>query len=82
MTDVSVGLRVEFDSAQVSNDAIVGIKLDQSKCFDRLLPDFTAALFLAFGMPKGIVNIFVKMYSTLKRHLCCVLPFLMIRNSW
>ena len=69
MTDVSVGLRVEFGSAQASNDAIVGIKLDQSKCFDRLIPDFTAALFLAFGMPKGIVNVFVKMYSSLKRHL-------------
>ena len=46
MSDVSVGLRLELDSAQASSDPLVGIKLDQSKCFDRLVPDFTAARFL------------------------------------
>ena len=69
MSDVSVGLRFELDSAQASPDPLVGIKLDQSKCFNRLVPDFTAALFLAFGVPKGIVNIFLKVYASLKRHL-------------
>ena len=69
MSDVSVGLRVEIDEANSTTDSLVGIKLDQSKCFDRLLPGFTAALFLAFGMPQGIVSIFVKFYATLKRHL-------------
>lgn len=69
MSDVSVGLRLEIDEAQASNNPLVGIKLDQSKCFDRIVPDFAAALFLALGLPKGLVNAFVKMYASLKRHL-------------
>ena len=69
MSDISVGLRLEIDQAKSSGEHIVGIKLDQSKCFDRIVPAFAAALFLAFGMPKGIVNMFLKLYGALTKHL-------------
>ena len=69
MSDVSTDLRLEIDEAIASDDPLVGIKLDQSKCFDRLVPDFAAALFLALGIPRGVVNVFLKMYASLKRHL-------------
>ena len=69
MSSISVGLRTEIDIAVANDEHIVGIKLDQSKCFDRILPQFAAALFLAFGLPRGIVNIFVKMYQGLAKHL-------------
>lgn len=69
MSTVNVGLQVELDQASFEGDAIVGIKLDQSKCFDRIVPDFAAILFLAFGMPKKVVNVFLKMYGALRKHL-------------
>ena len=69
MPEVSTDIRLEIDEALASTDPLVGIKLDQSKCFDRIVPDFAAALFLALGLPRGVVNVFVKMYASLKRHL-------------
>lgn len=69
MTAISTGLRIEIDHAEACQQPLVGIKLDQSKCFDRIVPQFAAALFLAFGIPKGIVNFFVKMYTGLTKHL-------------
>ena len=69
MSDISTEIRLEVDEAIASDDPLVGIKLDQSKCFDRIVPDYAAALFLAFGLPRGVVNVFVKMYASLKRHL-------------
>lgn len=66
MADISVGLRVDIDEAQAEHDPIVGIKLDQSKCFDRIVPSFAGALFLVFGMPKGVVGMFLKLYQGLK----------------
>lgn len=69
MSQISVGLRLEIDEAKCSGEHLVGIKLDQSKCFDRIVPAFAAALFLAFGMPKGVVNMFLKLYHGLTKHL-------------
>ena len=69
MTDISVGLRLDIDQSYAQDEPLIGIKLDQSKCFDRLIPQFTAALFLAMGLPKGIVNLFVKIYDGLKKHV-------------
>lgn len=63
-------LRLDIDNAKHHNHGLVGIKLDEAKCFDRLLPSHTCALFLAFGLPKGLVNIFSKLYQGLHRHMC------------
>ena len=58
MASVSVGLRLDIDTARCEQSDLVGIKLDQSKCFDRIVPAIAGVLFLAFGMPKGVVNVF------------------------
>lgn len=42
---------------------------DKIECFDRIVPSITAALMLALGLPKGIVNMFTMMYRGLKKHL-------------
>lgn len=52
-----------------SAKALTGIKLDKAKAFDRVVPQFAAVLFLAFGIPKGVATVFVKMYEGLHRHL-------------
>ena len=69
MASVSVGIRLDIDQAMCDQTDLVGIKLDQSKCFDRIVPAIAGVLFLAFGMPKGVVNVFLKTYVGLKKHL-------------
>ena len=69
MTSISNGLRLDIDSAQASNQHLIGIKLDQSKCFDRLIPAIAGAFMLALGIPKGLVNVFLLMYKGLHKHL-------------
>ena len=69
MPSLHTALRLEIDTARTNKQDLVGIKLDKAKCFDRLIPDFTAALFLAFGLPQFFVGLFHRIYSGLRRHL-------------
>ena len=69
MACISFGIRLELDKAQHDGSDLGGIKLDQSKCFDRIVPATAGALFLAFGAPKKVVNVFLKTYVGLKKHL-------------
>ena len=69
MTSIATELRMDMDIAHIDHDAVIGVKLDKSKCFDRVVPAHVAALFLAFGIDKGMVNMFIKLYQGLHRHL-------------
>ena len=69
MTDAHTLIRLEIDHAKATGCHILGVKLDKSKCFDRLIPTVTAALFLAFGLPTGISLFFTKMYRGLHRYM-------------
>ena len=69
MSSISTGLRLELDVAQAKGHDLVGIKLDQSTCFDRIIPSVAGALFLAFGPPKGVVSVFLRMYAGFKKHI-------------
>ena len=48
---------------------LIGVKIDKAKCFDRIIPSYAAALMLAFGVPKRIVVMFVKIYQDMSKHL-------------
>ena len=82
MTDIPLEIRTQIDQAHVEGNSLVGIKLDQSKCFDRILPSFAGALFIAFGLPKGIVSIFLKVYQGLKKHPGWVQGPLPVHKLW
>ena len=69
MTDVHTRIRLEIDHAKTTGCHLLGVKLDKSKCFDRLIPTVTAALFLAFGLPVGISMFFTKMHLGLHRYM-------------
>ena len=62
-------VRLELDMAQSESSPVVGVKLDKSKAFDRIVPAYAAMLMLAFGLPRSVVNVFVKLYTGLHRHL-------------
>ena len=69
MATIATSIRLDIDHADVHDDAVVGIKLDKSKCFDRINPDYAATLFLTFGIPSGIIAFFLKVYKGLRRHM-------------
>ena len=69
MTSVAANLRLEIDDSKVSHSPLAGLKLDKSKCFDKLVPSIAAALFIAFGIPQSIANFFMQIYSGLRRIL-------------
>ena len=70
MPQLHTALRLDIDEARALRQDIIGVKLDKAKCFDRIIPSVTCALFLAFGLPKGFVNFFAKIYKGLHRHMC------------
>ena len=69
MASIPIDLQLQLDEARQSKTSMLGLKLDKSKCFDRIVPNFAAALMLSFGVPKHIVRFFTKMYAKLHRHL-------------
>ena len=62
-------VRLELDLAQGDSSPVVGVKLDKSKALDRIVPAYAAVLMLAFGLPKQLVNVFVKLYRSLHCHM-------------
>ena len=70
-------VRLELDIAQTDASPVIGVKLDKSKAFDRIVPAYAAMLMLAFGLPRTLVNVFLKLYQRLHRHMayrCWVRP--------
>lgn len=64
---IPTALRFEIDNSQRAGDALVGVKLDKSKAFDRLIPGVAAMLFLAFGLPVGLAVFFQSLFNRLKK---------------
>ena len=69
MSSIHTSLRLQLDDAKTSGLHICGIKIDKSKCFDRIIPVTTAILFLAFGLPAELTTFLLQIYGNLKRHL-------------
>lgn len=62
-------LRLDLDCANQEDQTIVGVKLDKSKAFDRIIPQFAACLFISFGLPQAVVKVFLKIYQGLHKHM-------------
>ena len=62
-------IQLEIDSAHSFQGSFSGLKLDKSKCFDRLIPKLCAALMLALGLPRGLVCGFLALYTRMTRFL-------------
>ena len=69
LSHLQTGFKLRLDEARSTNAQMIGIKLDKSKCFDRLIPSVSAAIMLALGVPFQVVNMFAKLYSSLRRFL-------------
>ena len=62
-------VRLELDVANLDQETVCGIKIDKSKAFDRILPQFAACLFVAFGIPIYVVSVFLRFYQGLRKHM-------------
>ena len=69
MAEVHMTVQQEIDAAHCLQGSFSGLKLDKSKCFDRLIPKLCAALMLALGLPRGLVCGFLALYTRMTRYL-------------
>ena len=70
MSSVHTQMQLHIDTAHANSVDLVGLKLDKSKCFDRLVPAIVASLFVIFGLPIGLTTFFLQLYQGLKRYMC------------
>ena len=69
MSEVYTQLQLQIDQSTSEDTGLIGLKLDKSKCFDRLIPSITAAIFVGFGLPVSLTMFFTKFYNSQKRFL-------------
>ena len=69
MAEVHSTLQMEIGHAHSFHGYFAAVKLDKSKCFDRLMPKLCAAIMLTLGLPVGFVRAFIALYSRMTRFL-------------
>ena len=69
MSAIHTNFALSLDQARVDQCDLIGVKIDKAKCFDRIIPEYAAALMLAFGVPRQVVTMFLKLYQGLSKHL-------------
>ena len=69
MSQVQAAVRLHIDHAKTTKCDIVGMKLDKSKCFDRIIPKVAAAILIGLGVPSNVITVYIRMYDGLKKHL-------------
>ena len=67
MCDLTTQIKLDLDKGHATHSGLIGVKLDKTKCFDRLTPRISALLMLAFGLPLTLVRVFLGLYNTAKR---------------
>ena len=70
MGDLTLQVKLALDEGHACDKGLIGVKLDKSKCFDRLTPRISALLMLAFGLPLSLVRVFLGLYSSARRVVC------------
>ena len=63
MNEVHMTIQLELDHAHSFDGSFAALKLDKSKCFDRLMPKLCAALMLTLGLPTGFVRAFLALHT-------------------
>lgn len=58
------------ESSLVKKQPLVGIKLDRSKCFDRIVVPITVALGEKLGLDSKYLKTWAKLYNGFERYIC------------
>ena len=68
-SDVSHSLAISNELALSNGEGRIGIKLDRSKCFDRVIPDLIRQLGERLGLDKGFLRAWSSIYDDFKRFI-------------
>ena len=69
MSQLQTQFKLALDKSVADGSPLGGLKLDKSKCFDRLIPSTSCAIMLAIGVPKEIVTVFANIYAGMRKYL-------------
>ena len=68
-SDVSHHLAIQSERAILSNNAVCGIQIDRSKCFDRIIPRVIAFLGTKLGLDQRFFNVWIQVYQGFRRYI-------------
>ena len=68
-SDISHNLAITNELAIANGEGRIGIKLDRSKCFDRIIPDLIRQIGERLGLDKGFLRAWTSVYSDFKRYI-------------
>lgn len=77
VADIAHNIAARTELAVNTKEHIVAVKLDRSKCFDRVCPNVISALAQLLGLDPRLTRVWMDMYSGFQRFLTCgryVLP--------
>ena len=68
-SDVSHHLAIQSERAILSNEAICGIQIDRSKCFDKIVPRIISFLGRKLGLDQRFFNVWLQIYQGFRRYI-------------
>ena len=68
--DIYHGIGLQAEQAVAGRDPLVGIKLDGSKCFDRIVPHVVEAFAMKLGCDQRVFVVWRQLYQSFERYLC------------
>ena len=68
-SDISHSLAISNELAFSKGQGRIGIKLDRSKCFDRVIPQLICELGSRLGLDKGFLRAWCAVYTDFKRYI-------------
>ena len=68
-SDISHHLAIRSESAIAHGKSLIGIKIDRSKCFDRIIPALIAAIGEKLGLDKKYLHVWQQLYHDFQRFL-------------
>ena len=68
-SDIAHHVAIRNELSLLSKQPIVGVKIDRSKCFDRVLVHIIQDIALRLGIPKRFLSVWMQVYKNFKRFL-------------
>ena len=69
-SDITHTLAMESELSISTGEAIIGIKLDRSKCFDRIVVKIIVELGIVLGLDSKFLISWAKLYDGFERYIC------------
>jgi len=68
-SDIAHNIAVRTELALATNDPVVGVKIDRSKCFDRIAVNIIECIARRLGVPERFLRVWTQIYKKFQRFL-------------